>query len=137
MDKGIQEVIQVFCPICSRGVIVRNESMFRCKQCGRDVCRSCFDREERFCIECVGGRKPQDLRRSGEGHPPAVSRAKGTETAPEGSRRDARLVVAGLVVFAAGLSTSLLMAVPLWAGLVAAAAGIGMMARGLVGLLRM
>ena len=59
MERGIQEVIQVFCSICSRGVLVRNESMYKCKQCGQEVCRSCFDREQRLCVECVKQKMPE------------------------------------------------------------------------------
>lgn len=59
-QKTIQEVIQIFCPICSRGVIVRNESMYKCKKCGKEVCQICFDRQVRLCVECANEAKKED-----------------------------------------------------------------------------
>jgi hypothetical protein len=56
-QKSVQDVIQIFCHICSRGVIVRNESMFKCKKCGKEVCQVCFDRQARLCVECVAEAK--------------------------------------------------------------------------------
>jgi hypothetical protein len=59
-QKTIQEVIQIFCPICSKGVIVRNESMYKCKKCGKEVCQICFDRQVRLCVECAGEAKKEN-----------------------------------------------------------------------------
>jgi hypothetical protein len=138
MDGSIQEAIQVFCPICARGVIVRNESMFKCKRCGREVCRACFDRDERQCLECVGERKPHDLRSAkhqikDEGSAPEMPRPS---PAAERPRTAVWLVASGLFLFAAGLSTSLLPAIPFWAGLLTAVAGVVLFAKGLISLLR-
>jgi hypothetical protein len=27
--------------------------MFKCKQCGKEVCQICFDRSARLCVDCV------------------------------------------------------------------------------------
>jgi hypothetical protein len=59
-QKSVQDVIQIFCHICSRGVIVRNESMFKCKKCGKEVCQVCFDRQVRLCVECANEAKKED-----------------------------------------------------------------------------
>jgi len=58
-QKTIQEAIQVFCPICSKGILVRNESMYKCKKCGKEVCLVCFDRPARLCVECVSEAKKE------------------------------------------------------------------------------
>lgn len=136
MEKGIQDGIQVFCSICSRGVIVRNESMFKCKWCGREVCRTCFDREGRACVECVGERKPRDLSRPASAPEPGKSFVRTTESASPSSKNNALFVIAGVVLFAAGISTSMMPFIPLWAGLVAAVGGVLLLAKGLAGLLR-
>ena len=60
-QKSVQDVIQIFCHICSRGVIVRNESMFKCKKCGKEVCQVCFDRQARLCVECVAEAKKEGV----------------------------------------------------------------------------
>jgi hypothetical protein len=59
-QKTIQEVIQIFCPICSKGILVRNESMYKCKKCGKEVCQICFDRQARLCVECASEAKKED-----------------------------------------------------------------------------
>lgn len=136
MDKVIQEVVQVFCQICSRGVIVRNESMFKCKACGREVCRTCFDREERQCVECVGERKPQDLRKPAAAAKPAEPFVRNNVEAKTTSKRNVMMVIVGVALFATGISTSLLPVIPLWAGLVVAVGGVVLLAKGLAALLR-
>lgn len=136
MDKVIQEAVQVFCQICSRGVIVRNESMFKCKACGREVCRACFSREERLCIECAGDSRPQDLRRAAPPGRRDEGRPREFPEEPRRTRRDVWLVIAGMLLFTAGIGTSLLPMVPFWAGLAAAGAGVIMLAKGLIGLLK-
>lgn len=47
-----ERVIQVFCDICSRGVLVWRESMYKCPDCGKQVCSSCFDSAHRQCMDC-------------------------------------------------------------------------------------
>lgn len=59
-QRTIQDAVQIFCPICSKGVIVRNESMYKCKKCGKEVCQICFDRQVRLCVECAGEAKKED-----------------------------------------------------------------------------
>jgi hypothetical protein len=59
-QKTINEVIQIFCPICSKGVLVRNESMYKCKKCGKEVCQICFDRQVRLCVECANEAKKEN-----------------------------------------------------------------------------
>jgi hypothetical protein len=129
-------VVQVFCQICSRGVIVRNESMCKCKACGREVCRACFDREERQCIECVGERKPHDLRKPAAAKEAAEPVAREKATAKAADKRNVVLTIVGMALFATGISTSLLPVIPLWAGLVAAVGGVFLFAKGLASLLR-
>jgi hypothetical protein len=52
MAPEATDSIQVFCPICARGVLIRNESMYKCPRCERVVCRPCFNKEHRLCVEC-------------------------------------------------------------------------------------
>ncbi len=47
-----ERVIQVFCDICSRGVLVWRESMYKCPTCGKQVCFGCFDTSHRQCVDC-------------------------------------------------------------------------------------
>jgi hypothetical protein len=47
-----ERVIQVFCDICSRGVLVWRESMYKCPDCGKQVCHACFHSPHRQCVEC-------------------------------------------------------------------------------------
>jgi hypothetical protein len=47
-----ERVIQVFCDICSRGVLVWRESMYKCPDCGKQVCSGCFDGPHRQCMDC-------------------------------------------------------------------------------------
>jgi hypothetical protein len=47
-----ERVIQVFCDGCSRGVLVWRESMYKCTECGKQVCHACFDTSRKQCIEC-------------------------------------------------------------------------------------
>jgi hypothetical protein len=54
-----QRPIQVFCDVCSRGVLVWKESMYRCPACGKQVCVDCFDRNLRKCHACAGPEREQ------------------------------------------------------------------------------
>lgn len=57
MDQ--QRPVQVFCDICSRGVLVWKESMYRCPACSRQVCAECFDRNLRKCAVCGAPEREQ------------------------------------------------------------------------------
>jgi hypothetical protein len=48
-----ERVIQVFCDICSRGVLIWKESMYKCQRCGKQVCHTCFDTSLKQCLECA------------------------------------------------------------------------------------
>lgn len=54
-----QRPVQVFCDICSRGVLVWKESMYRCPGCGKQVCADCFDRKHRKCHACCAPEREQ------------------------------------------------------------------------------
>jgi len=43
---------QVFCDVCSRGVTLNWEHIYRCRGCGRVVCKDCFRPELKLCSEC-------------------------------------------------------------------------------------
>lgn len=43
---------QQFCEVCSRGVILGRESVYKCAGCGKIVCRDCFHPQQRQCDEC-------------------------------------------------------------------------------------
>ncbi len=43
---------QQFCEVCSRGVILSRESLFKCIQCGKVVCRNCFHAQQKQCDDC-------------------------------------------------------------------------------------
>lgn len=49
----MSEGVQVFCDICSRGVLIHKESIYKCKKCGKQVCVDCFDRGFIICKECA------------------------------------------------------------------------------------
>lgn len=43
---------QVFCEVCSRGVLISREPVYKCRQCGKVVCRDCFHSPLRQCEDC-------------------------------------------------------------------------------------
>ncbi|MDM7993542.1 MAG: hypothetical protein QUS11_09525 [Candidatus Fermentibacter sp.] len=43
---------QLFCEVCSRGVILGRESVYKCAVCGKIVCRDCFHTPQKQCDEC-------------------------------------------------------------------------------------
>lgn len=53
---------QHFCDICSRGVILRREPVFKCRGCGRIVCRDCFNSPMRLCEECFASAIEEERR---------------------------------------------------------------------------
>jgi hypothetical protein len=52
---------QVFCDVCSRGVTLNWEHIYRCRLCGKHVCIECFRPELKLCAEC-----DSDVRKSSE-----------------------------------------------------------------------
>ncbi|MCU0607739.1 MAG: hypothetical protein MUF78_10055 [Candidatus Edwardsbacteria bacterium] len=140
MSESIQEVVQVFCPICARGVIVRNESMYKCPACGRQVCRPCFDKEHRLCIECCGPMKGTPNPRPTAGREerwtareaPGRSRPVGRDR----TRQGIWFFGAGIAAFAAVMVTSLFVSVPPWLTTAAAGAGVLSFVGGIVIILR-
>lgn len=107
-QKTIQEVIQIFCPICSKGVLVRNESMYKCKKCGKEVCQICFDRQVRLCVECANEAKKEDtyleLR-------PGVVSSTG-KSGKQNRKTGLVLLVAGLVVIPVAFLVGVLVRLP-------------------------
>ena len=115
MDKEIVDSIQVFCPICARGVLIRNESMYKCPQCQRVVCRPCFDKEHRLCVDCCDPQLKGKPRRAS--HIPALEDPD--EPQPARPSRDRTkegvwLFVAGVVLIAGAMVMSLLVSIPNW-----------------------
>ena len=49
----MSDAVQVFCDICSRGVLVFKEPMYKCKNCGKQVCETCFSKDYKVCAECA------------------------------------------------------------------------------------
>lgn len=141
MAESIQEVVQVFCPICARGVIVRNESMYKCPACGRQVCRPCFDKDHRLCVECRG---PMDGKRSPRPAPAAAPPQRygddrGGPSRPRGrdrTRQGIWFFGAGIAAFAAVMVASLWISVPPWLTTAAAGAGVLAFVGGIVMILR-
>jgi hypothetical protein len=43
---------QVFCDVCHRGVLINKESLFKCVNCGRQVCITCWDGGYKMCSIC-------------------------------------------------------------------------------------
>lgn len=129
MGNSIQEAVQVFCPICSRGVLVRNESMYRCPRCDRQVCRPCFDKEHRLCVECCGPLKGRP--NTGPTFPAADEPVPAVDQPPPVARRDRAkqgvwFFLTGIVAFVAIMLSSLVVTVPGW--LTPVVAGIGVIA---------
>ena len=132
-EKGIEKVSQIFCPICSRGVLVENESMYKCKLCNRVVCRPCFDKEHRLCVECnkashQGIWVPEDL-------------SQQTIMKPEVDGKSYRkmgvwFVISGLVVFSGVTLGSVLVEIPKWLVVILAVGGIYLFVRGIMLLLK-
>ena len=107
-QKTIQEVIQIFCPICSKGILVRNESMYKCKKCGKEVCQICFDRQVRLCVECANEAKKEDTYsdlRPGVGVPSGKPRKQNKKTG-------LFLLITGLVVIPATFLVGVLVNLP-------------------------
>ncbi|GEM_PF-1559909 len=131
MSESIQEAVQVFCPICARGVIVRNESMYKCPACERQVCRPCFDKEHRLCVECCGPMKGTPNVRSavqqagGSRHACAAAPAAG-QRPRDRTRQGIWFFLAGITAFVAVMLLSLFVRIPVW--LTPAAAGVGVVA---------
>ena len=98
-QKTIQEVIQIFCPICSKGILVRNESMYKCKKCSKEVCLVCFDRPARLCVECSTETKSESEHSRRKSHNEELTI---TTTPVKQSRKlGLLLVAAGLVIISA------------------------------------
>lgn len=132
MESGIQEVIQIFCSICSRGVLVRNESMYKCKKCGREVCRGCFDKEHRLCLECVEETIPEAANKmekfkAFQSHSP--------EEPQERKKQHIWLIVLGFVIFGGVLLSSIFMYIPDLVVLIVAVAGLFLAVRNILNLL--
>jgi len=133
MERGIQEVIQVFCSICSRGVLVRNESMYKCKQCGLEVCRSCFDKEHRLCVECVRQKAPEA--------PNKMERIKALQQdRDEKSELDKKtqitVMILGFALFGGVLLLSVVIYIPEWVVLAVAVLGLYLGIRNILNLLK-
>lgn len=129
MGKSIQEAVQIFCPICARGVLVRNESMYKCPQCEREVCRPCFDKEHRQCVDCCGTMKGKPNPRPSnpladelEAMPGALPRSSRADR----TRQGVWFFLTGIVAFVAIMLLGLFVTVPAW--LTPVAAGIGVIA---------
>ena len=115
MDKVAGEAIQVFCPICARGVLIRNESMYKCPRCQREVCRPCFDKEHRLCVDCCGPLlkgKPRvnDAADRPDPDGPPLPQAPSRDRTRDGIW----LLVAGVVLIAAAMLLSLFLSIPNW-----------------------
>ena len=139
MGNSIQEAVQVFCPICSRGVLVRNESMYRCPRCDRQVCRPCFDKEHRLCVDCCGSLKGKP--NTGPYIPSADESRTFEETPVPATRRDRTkqgvwFFLTGIVAFVAIMLSSLFVTVPSWLTPVAAAIGVVAFVGGIIMILR-
>ncbi len=119
MSKEVADSIQVFCPICARGVLVRNESMYKCPKCQRVVCRPCFDKEQRLCVDCCDPQLKGKPRGSGHSVVPAPA------AAPNRTRRGVALFVAGIAALVAVVVLGLFVTLPNWlTGIIVCAACI-------------
>ncbi|MRR09797.1 hypothetical protein EG831_06945 [bacterium] len=140
MTESINEVVQVFCSICARGVIVRNESMYKCPACGRQVCRPCFDKEHRLCIECCGPMKGTPNPRPAAGREQRFASGDGGGGAQHRGRDRTRQGIwffgAGIAAFAAVMVASLFVTAPPWLTTAAAGAGVLSFVGGIVMILR-
>jgi uncharacterized membrane protein YvbJ len=96
-QKTVQDVIQIFCPICSKGILVRNESMYKCKKCGKEVCSMCFDRQARLCVECVAEAKKEGVNPE---YRPIIDAPK-AKVVKHSRKTGLILVVSGIVVIIA------------------------------------
>jgi hypothetical protein len=76
-----ERVIQVFCDICSRGVLVWRESMYKCPKCGKQVCHTCFHPPHKMCVECSRPQREAD----------EMSRLVARQAAEEQEREAAKL----------------------------------------------
>ncbi|MCK5116888.1 MAG: hypothetical protein KAR44_09830 [Candidatus Aegiribacteria sp.] len=45
--------VQIFCDICSKGVLVHKSSMYKCRVCGKQVCNSCWVSKYNKCRLCA------------------------------------------------------------------------------------
>ncbi|MDP2807084.1 MAG: hypothetical protein Q8O74_02970 [bacterium] len=107
-QKTIQEAIQIFCPICSKGILVRNESMYKCKKCGKEVCQICFDRQVRLCVECASEAKKENTYLEQRPGPREPSGKTGRQSRKVGLF----LLIAGLVVIPAAFLVGVIVNLP-------------------------
>ncbi len=93
----------VFCDVCSRGVMLNWEHIYRCRLCSKHVCRDCFDAELKLCIDC---RSLLERNRELE----ALQTARAPQGTPESRKADLRarrlsalkwVVLGPLLIFAA------------------------------------
>jgi hypothetical protein len=94
---------QVFCDVCSRGVTLNWEHIYRCRACSRHTCKECFRPELKLCSECE-----TELLKTREYD--TLKAAAGSARSPEEKSRELRkrrlnalkwLVAGPLVIFAA------------------------------------
>jgi hypothetical protein len=126
MPPEATDSIQVFCPICARGVLIRNESMYKCPQCQRVVCRPCFDKEHRLCVDCCDPQLKGKPRGPGRSHIPALADpalAPSAAPARDHTRQGIILFVAGIVALVSVMVLGLFLTIPSWlTGVIAGAA---------------
>ena len=133
MERGIQEVIQVFCSICSRGVLVRNESMYKCKKCGREICRGCFDKEHRLCLECVKETMPE----VGDRMENFIAVQNSNIEDPKNRiKQHIWMIVIGIVMFGGVLLLSVIIYIPVLVVLAIAVSGLYLAVRNMLNMLK-
>ncbi len=133
MERGIQEVIQVFCSICSRGVLVRNESMYKCKKCGREICRGCFDKEHRLCLECVKEAMPETGSRM---EIFKAAQPSGIDDPKARRKQHVWMIIVGIVMFGGVLLLSVIIYIPGLVVMAVAAAGLYLAVRNMLNMLK-
>jgi len=57
---------QVFCDVCHRGVLINQESMYKCEACARQVCGTCWDSRYNICSICSQPYRLEEQKRSAE-----------------------------------------------------------------------